>query len=204
MIHGYHVVFGTYGFWLPNDQRGSWSDFVAAWELRLLGDSSKGVDRPELTERQLQWQTLAKAKLKYPEVFLNGQQALRVAEGFNTAIKKSGFVVWACSILPQHVHLVIARHRYKVEYIAGLMKGEATKSLIRSSMHPLGKFRTKSGKTPTPWNVKSYHGFLETEQEIEDAIAYVIDNPMKEGKKRQPWNFTTPFSGLDTGWTSYG
>ena len=33
MIIAYHVIFGMYGFWLPNDPRGSWSDFVAAWEL---------------------------------------------------------------------------------------------------------------------------------------------------------------------------
>src|SRR4051812_43899841 len=33
MIVGYHVIFSTYGFWLPNDPRGSWSDFVGSWEL---------------------------------------------------------------------------------------------------------------------------------------------------------------------------
>ena len=31
MILGFHVVFGAYGFWLPNDPRGSWSDFVGSW-----------------------------------------------------------------------------------------------------------------------------------------------------------------------------
>ncbi len=203
MIHGYHVVFGTYGFWLPNDQRGSWSDFVAAWELRLLGPKTKGIERPELTEEQEQWQRNAKAKLSYPEVILDGQQAKEVGRGFAKAVQKSGFTIWACSILPQHIHLVIARHRFKVEYIAGLLKGEATKSLKTASLHPLAKFKTKDGSPPTPWNVKSYHGFLESEREIEDAIAYTIGNPEKEGKKVQQWSFVTPFAGLDQGWTTY-
>ncbi len=33
MIVAYHSIFCAYGFWLPNDPRGSWSDFVGAWEL---------------------------------------------------------------------------------------------------------------------------------------------------------------------------
>ncbi len=33
MIHAYHVIMGAYGFWLPNDPRGSWSAFVGAGNL---------------------------------------------------------------------------------------------------------------------------------------------------------------------------
>jgi hypothetical protein len=29
-VLAYHVVLGAYGFWLPNDPRGSWSDFVGS------------------------------------------------------------------------------------------------------------------------------------------------------------------------------
>ena len=203
MVHGYHVVFGTYGFWLPNDQRGSWSDFVGRWELRLQGPATKGVECPNLSAEQIEWQSRTKSKLKYPEVFFNGQQALAVSRGFRNAITKSDFTIWACSVLPQHVHLVIARHRFKVEYIAGLLKGEASKELKRLGIHPLARFKDKLGDPPTPWNVKSYRGFLESEQEIEDAINYVIENPLKEGKPRQDWSFVTAFGGLDPGFTAY-
>jgi hypothetical protein len=41
MIVGYHVVFGAYGFWLPNDPRGSWSVFVGSWELFRYGPATK-------------------------------------------------------------------------------------------------------------------------------------------------------------------
>src|SRR6185437_12442838 len=41
MILASHVIFGAYGFWLPNDPRGSWSDFVACWELYRYGKASK-------------------------------------------------------------------------------------------------------------------------------------------------------------------
>ena len=45
MIVGYHVIFGMYGFWLPNDPRGSWSEFVGEWELfRAAGRATKTND----------------------------------------------------------------------------------------------------------------------------------------------------------------
>ena len=36
-VLGYHVIFSAYGFWLPNDPRGSWSDFVGSWDLFRAG-----------------------------------------------------------------------------------------------------------------------------------------------------------------------
>ena len=40
MILASHVIFSTYGFWLPNDPRGSWSDFVGNWELTRFGKAT--------------------------------------------------------------------------------------------------------------------------------------------------------------------
>src|SRR5438034_5148372 len=37
MVLASHGIFTAYGFWLPNDPRGSWSDFVRSWELFLAG-----------------------------------------------------------------------------------------------------------------------------------------------------------------------
>jgi hypothetical protein len=33
MVLASHVIITAYGFWLPNEERGSWSDFVRSWEL---------------------------------------------------------------------------------------------------------------------------------------------------------------------------
>lgn len=42
--------------------------------------------------------------------------------------------------------------------------------------------------------------FLDTEEAIEDAIAYVEDNPIKEDKPAQKWSCVQPFGGLEKGW----
>ena len=37
MVYAYHVIISAYGFWLPNDPRGSWSDMVRKYELLRYG-----------------------------------------------------------------------------------------------------------------------------------------------------------------------
>ncbi len=98
---------------------------------------------------------------------------------------------------------MIARHTFKVEYVTGLLKGEATKQLKDEGRHPLTDYRDRSGAMPTPWNVKSCRIYLDTENGIEEAIRYVEDNPQKEAKPRQSWSCVTPFAGLDNGWVTY-
>ena len=203
MIHGYHVVFGAYGFWLPNDPRGSWSEFVGRWELVRFGKATKSVARQELSPAEEAQRLAAKRALRFPPVQFTGIQARVVGTGFATACRKSGLTVWACSILPEHVHAVIARHRFKVEYIVGLLKGEATKQLKREQVHPLAA-HAATETLPSPWAERSWKVFLDTENAIEEAIRYVKENPVKEGKPPQEWSFVTPFGGIERGgWTTY-
>jgi hypothetical protein len=52
MIAGFHVIWSAYGFWLPNDPRGSWSDFVGAWDLfRAGGRATKTTETRSLAKR---------------------------------------------------------------------------------------------------------------------------------------------------------
>ncbi|HZU34622.1 MAG TPA: hypothetical protein VFA18_01865 [Gemmataceae bacterium] len=205
MIHGYHVIWGTYGFWLPNDPRGSWSDFVASWELARFGQAIKSQERLAIDDTLwARWRAEAQQALKYPAVVLNGRQARSVGTGFANGVRKSRYTIWACSVLPQHVHLVIARHSYKVETIANLLKGEATKELKKSSLHPQASFVEPDGKLPSMWAEGQWKVFLDSEEAIEAAIGYVEENPVKEGKPPQKWSFVTPFGGCDRGgWVSY-
>lgn len=208
MIHAYHVILPCYGFWLPNDPRGSWSDFVAAWELAKFGKTTRHL--PQRTLAQLADFERARLDemrtvLKHPPVVLNGKQAWAVANGFAQQVRISGYSIWACSILPQHTHLVIARHRYRVEQIANLLKGAAARSLLKEGVHPFGDMKSrKNAKLPGFWARHQWKVYLDSEEAIENAIAYVMDNPVKEGKRPQHWSWVRPFSGLPKCWNSYG
>ena len=138
MIVGYHIIIGMYGFWLPNDPRGSWSDFVGSWELSRFGPATKTTEtrsvayRPHDHARRL----AAKAALLRPAVELNGLQARAVGRGIATYAQKSGLPVWACAILPDHVHLVVGQFGMKVEQLVIQLKGSATEQLIEEGLHP--------------------------------------------------------------------
>ena len=153
-IRAYHVTFSAYGFWLPNDPRGSWSDFVRSWELYLAaGPATKTESRRSVAgaahDRQARQQ--AKRSLNYPPVVFEGHQALAIANGFARMIGKSNYLVYACSILPEHVHLVVGRYRYRVEQVVRLLKAEASTELAAVGRHPLAAWPNRAGSLPSPW-----------------------------------------------------
>jgi len=112
--------------------------------------------------------------------------------GFGNAVRRSELIVLACSILPKHVHLVVGRHTFDVERVCIQLKGEATKQLNREGLHPLAT-HARDGKIPSLWQEGLWKVFLEDDANIQAAINYVEQNPIKEGKRAQRWSFVTPF-----------
>lgn len=62
MIRAYHVIMTTYGFWLPNDPRGSWSDWVRQWELYAFGAATKVETRRSVAKQPHDRQMRMEAK----------------------------------------------------------------------------------------------------------------------------------------------
>jgi REP element-mobilizing transposase RayT len=194
MLLGYHLILSAYGFWLPNDPRGSWSDFVGAWELLRYGPATHVKDGRSHAhdEHDVALRLEAKKALKYPAVLFDGVQARAVARGFQEFAWKVGLHVWACALLPDHIHLVVAQHRLRIEQIANLLKGAASRQLVREDIHPLRLFKTQSGRCPKAFSRGQWKVFIDSEEQLQRAIEYVNANPEKEGKRRQNWTFVEP------------
>jgi REP-associated tyrosine transposase len=197
MVLGYHVVIGAYGFWLPNDPRGSWSDFVGSWELFRYGRATPTAETRSLAnaphDRALR--SRAKEALNRPAVQFSGVRARAIGRGFARYVERSGLQVWACAILPEHLHLVVGRFRLKVEQVVIQLKGAATEQMIEEGMHPFGDNRWPNGRPPKCFARGQCAPYLDTIEDIRRAIRYVDDNPLKEGKPRQNWSFVVPFNG---------
>lgn len=193
MILASHVIFSAYGFWLPNDPRGSWSDFVRKWELLRFGPATKVTDRRSVAGRphDRAARLAAKRALTYPPVHFTGAQAQAIGFAFRDFIRKSQVAVLACSILPDHVHMVIGRHHYHVEQIVNLLKGEATRRLLADNLHPLASCRGPDGRAPRCWAQGLWKVFLDSGEAVEQSVHYVEQNPPKEGKPPQRWSFVT-------------
>ena len=196
MIVGYHIIFSSYGFWLPNDPRGSWSDFVGSWELFRYGRATKTNETRSLAYRahDRTVRKAAKSALKYPPVHFTGLQARAVARGFAGYVERTGLPVWACAILPDHVHLVIGRPEMMVEQLVIQLKGSATRQLEREGIHPLARWRAEGRPSPKCWVRGQWKVYLDP-QDVSRAITYVQENPLKERKKRQEWSFVAPPAG---------
>ena len=188
MTIAWHVVLGAYGFWLPNDPRGSWSDFVSSPALSRFGEATKVQARRSLARephdhrRRLQ----AKRALQHPPVRLTGRQARAVAHGFAEAIQEGRYTTYACCILPEHAHLVLARADRPIGRVVGHLKGRATRCLRTEGLWP--------DRRPL-WAHGFWKVFLHTPADVRRAIAYVEGNPPREGKPTQRWPFVTPFPG---------
>lgn len=193
MIVGHHVIFGAYGFWLPNDPRGSWSDFVGSWELFRHGLATKTTQRRSLAgeAHDRGARLVAKQSLKHRPVRFSGLQARAVARGFARFVERRATAVWACAIMPDHVHLVLAQKEMKVEQAVIQMKSAATRQLLRERCHPFLDSVDAGGKRPKCFARGEWKVFLDP-PDVSRAIRYVEENPVKEGFKRQRWKFVTP------------
>jgi REP element-mobilizing transposase RayT len=187
MILAHHCIFSMYGFWLPNDPRGSGSDYIAVWELFRYGAATKMSTRWSVAhvEHDRVARLAAKQSLRYPPVEITGQQALAAAGGFAQACADADYAIHACAILSDHVHLVIGAHAREIRTIVGHFKSRATRALKEQSLW-------YADGRPV-WGAHGWNVRLEELAGVERAIEYVERNPEKEGKRRQRWSLVTAF-----------
>ncbi len=197
-VLAYHLILTAFGFWLPNDPRGSWSDFVRAWELQAFGPATKTTSRRSLAHKRHDRakRIAAQQALARSPVVFRSEQALAIAIGFAAYVQRSGLKIFAASILPRHSHLVVGRMPHPVEQTANLLKGAATTEHNRRELHPFAGQPYRNGKLPTPWAKKEWSCFLDCDADLRRAIAYVEANLIKDGKPAQRWSFVTPYEGL--------
>jgi len=130
--------------------------------------------------------------LKYPPVVLTGEQALSVAKGFARVARSSGYHVYACSILPEHGHLVLGRHHYDVEQMVRRLKQGAGRQLEADGLHPFAGMVGRRGALPTPFAASSWRCFIDNNPYARAAVRYVKRNPDQEGLPEQHWSFVEP------------
>jgi REP element-mobilizing transposase RayT len=200
MLAGFHLIFGAYGFWLPNDPRGSWSKFVGSWELyQYAGPATKTTETRSVAHRphDHRQRIAAKRALRRTAVKFTGLQARAVGRGFSEYCGRAGVDVYACAILPDHVHLVTGLLPMAPKQFVIQLKGAATRRLLEEGLHPFGLQPgdgTSSGNAaPAKCFARGEWIVLLEADDIPRAVRYVEQNPLKEGKPKQHWKFVVPF-----------
>jgi REP element-mobilizing transposase RayT len=180
-ILAYHLIYGAYGFWLPNEPRGSWSDDVYAPKLIRFGPVTPANTRRSraAVEHDRDLRREAKTELARRPVRFNGVQARAIARGLAEMVARFELQIYAAAIMPDHVHLVFKRYKMKAETWAGYCKRFATHQLVDEGLHPCVK---RDGEPlPSAWAEGGWKVYLHDDVEIERAIRYVTQNPATRG-----------------------
>jgi hypothetical protein len=83
--------------------------------------------------------------------------------------------------------MVLGRHEGGAERMVGHFKSSATRQLDADGLHPF------AGTKQSPWAERCWKVFLDSIADIERAVRYVEENPIKERKRRQCWSFVTAY-----------
>jgi REP element-mobilizing transposase RayT len=155
MILAYHLVWTAYGWWFPNDPRGSWSEEI--WNPRLTKLPATGKNRArgrrpvQPTPAELQkWLQKAQQYLKYPPVLLDGKAREIASNAIKEQVRIHGYEVPAIAIMSEHVHVVIKRHIHKYERIVQAFKSVSSRALrkhLRLAALPARRSRRDSCKS---------------------------------------------------------
>ncbi|MBN1796162.1 MAG: transposase [Sedimentisphaerales bacterium] len=177
MIIAYHAIFTTYGTWLPNDPRGSFSKDVYTRQLKELGNVKYGRQNPQPSKNVLlKFLVQSQSNLARPPFFLNDKTRPLVASGFGNVVRRFNIIVPACAIMNDHVHIIIMRSKYKIEYLVNQLKGSATKEMKLKN---------------TPWTRGCWKVFINDTDTLKAAIRYINANPANSGLLLQTWDFVT-------------
>lgn len=189
-----HCILGAYGFWLPNDPRGSGSSYVgspAIWEAggdATLAQTSRSLAN---SDHDAKLRIAGKAALTKPAMRFNDAQIAAIADGFAAAAATSNYNLHACAIMPDHVHIVLGHHQDMASKIVSHLKSFGTKELNRRGLNPYAALPGRDGQRV--WADRFRHVFL-TAAEVPRCVQYVRDNPIKAGLPAQNWDFIKPWS----------
>lgn len=178
MVIAYHAIFTTYGTWLPNDPRGSYSKEIYNDQLRALGRIKYGRQNPTpVKDLLIRFWTEATSHLTRSPFFIDDNIRPIIATGFKQVVQRLDIKIPACAIMNDHVHVLILRSKYRIEYLVNQLKGSATQAL-----------RLKQ----TPWSRGCWKVFITDPEALLAAANYIQANPACAGLCAQSWDFITP------------
>ena len=187
MVIAHHLIWTVYGWWLPNDPRGSSSHEIRVEPIAALGPLHHGRKVVQPSGEELRhFHDEARGVLKHPVLTFTEEDITFLGDLLGRVIHERGFTCYGAAVMPEHVHLLIRRHRDKAETMLEVFQKETREALIaagrRTATHPL-------------WGGPGWKVFLSTPQDIVRIIGYIERNPERSGRPRQHWPFVTRYDG---------
>jgi REP element-mobilizing transposase RayT len=149
---GYLITFRTYGTWLHGDRRGSVDRDHRRYGTPVLPPSPRRED----IERGL---------LKQRPVKLNRRQRKAIDTSIRQTCETRQWTLWAFNIRTNHIHSVVSA-KCKSKNVLVALKANATRSMREAKCWH---------SDLSPWSRGGSKRKLWTEEELTNAIAYVVE-----------------------------
>jgi hypothetical protein len=126
LVIGYHLIWTAYGCWLPNDPRGSGSRTVNSDLIATLGELHYGRKKIQPAGRVVRaFYDRAEAVLRFPLLTFDESARNAIAVAFADTIKEERYTCYACAIMPDHVHILIRKHKDTAEQMIDKLSSAA-------------------------------------------------------------------------------
>ncbi len=187
IVIAHHLMWTAYGFWLPNDPRGSSSRTVASDLIAELGQLHFGRRKVQPTSDAIRaFRERAREVLKFPMLKITPGEFRIVADGVSQAIGEHRYTCYACAVMPDHVHVLIRKHKHRAE--------EMIENLQHASRLRLSTSGARQADHPV-WTQGGCKVFLDHPDVVRRTIRYIEDNPIKWRLPRQHWPFVKRYDG---------
>jgi REP element-mobilizing transposase RayT len=187
LVAGFHLIWTAYGWWLPNDPRGSSSEEIRVEKIKDLGELHHGRKKIQPRRREvLEFYDEASEVLKHPLLLFQPDDFPVIADAFRRAIAQEHYTCYKCAIMPDHVHILIRKHKQHAEEMVEKLQAESKRQLLveqrRESTHPV-------------WGGPGWKVFLYNQDDFRRVIDYIHKNPLKIGLPAQHWDFVKAYDG---------
>ena len=187
IVIGHHLVWTAYGWWLPNDPRGSTSKAICCDVLKDLGELHYGRKRVQPASEDIcSFYEQARDKLKYSLRTFDRDAISTIGEAFAETIAEHRCTCYAAAIMPDHVHLLIRKHKHPAEEMIQNFQDSSRLRLRTSGDFP---------DDHPVWGGPGWKVFLDHPDDIRRTIRYIEDNPIKTRRPAQVWGFVKQYDG---------
>ncbi|MBA4064312.1 MAG: hypothetical protein C0501_11485 [Isosphaera sp.] len=188
LVIAHHLIWTAYGWWLPNDPRGSGSHELRNDVLAELGDIHFGRKKVQPTGREVRrFYERAAELLRHPLLTFDETERAVIADAFAEVVAREQYTCYACAVMPDHVHILIRKHKHVAE--------EMIETLVQVSRDRLIRGRHRDADHPIWTAGHGWKVFLDHPDEVRRTVGYIERNPVKIGFPRQSWPFVQPYDG---------
>jgi REP element-mobilizing transposase RayT len=188
LVIAYHLIWTAYGWWLPNDPRGSGSTAIRSDIIAELGQLHYGRKRVQPAGREVaRFYEQAAVVLRHPLLTFDESARAEIAAAFAGVIEAERYTCYACAVMPDHVHLLIRKHRHLAEDMIAVLK--------KTSRAALRAHRPRPPDHPIWTEGGGWKAFLDHPDEVRRTVSYIRRNPLPIGLPEQRWSFVKEYDG---------